>query len=192
VYKRQDYITIPGTKDGKLNFPQDGNYTICAWALLDTSDGTSHCIVSKGYEQYYLRSTYINTTGRSEVPLWEFVEFADVNGQGNWRPSTFPAECRQWSLLVGVRKGTRQLLYCNGVLVDSTTDIWKNAVSRSTFNDLSIGRFSSPVSIPTPDGFCHFKGSIDEVRILNAPQSADWVRLCYMNQRPDNRLVVFR
>ena len=30
------------------------------------------------------------------------------------------------------------------------------------------------------------------VRILNAAQSADWVRLCYMNQRADDRLVEFR
>ena len=61
-------------------------------------------------------------------------------------------------------------------------------------NDLSIGKFLPAVDmqgvVDSSDGF--FKGSIDEVRILNAAQSPDWVRLCYMNQRAEDRLVVFK
>jgi hypothetical protein len=59
---KTDFLTMPNTSNSKLNFPESGNYTVCAWARLDTLDGTSHCIVSKGFEQYYLRSTYISLT----------------------------------------------------------------------------------------------------------------------------------
>ncbi|MBN1127336.1 MAG: DUF2341 domain-containing protein [Chitinispirillaceae bacterium] len=41
------------------------------------------------------------------------------------------------------------------------------------------------------DGDYPIKGFADEVVVSFAAHSADWVRLCYMNQKPDNRLVEF-
>jgi hypothetical protein len=184
-----DFITMPNSANGKLNFQETGNYTVSAWVFLDTFDNASHCIVSKGYEQYYLRSTYISKSIPSATPLWEFVEFSETN---KWQPSTSPAADKQWALLVGVRQGARQLLYCNGVLADTTVDKWWNDVSRNTGNDLTIGRYAKLVTVPISEGYCYFKGGIDEVRILSAAQSPDWVRLCYMNQRSDDRLVQFK
>jgi hypothetical protein len=184
-----DFITVPNTANGKLNFQQNGDYMVCAWVLLDTFDNASHCIVSKGYEQYYLRSTYISKNVPSAAPLWEFVEFSETD---KWQTSTSPAAGRQWTLLVGVRQGQRQLLYCNGVLQDSTVDTWFNTVSRNTGNDLTFGRFAKPVTVPISEGYCYFKGAIDEVRICGVVRSADWIKLCYMNQRPDDKLVVFK
>jgi hypothetical protein len=180
------YITMPNTADGKLDFPQGGNYTISAWVLVDSLDYNSHVIVSKGYEQYYLRITSL----RSTVPLWEFVEF---NETSKWQTLTFPATSRQWTLLTGVRQGSKQYLYCNGVCVDSTIEGWQNAVSRSTANNLSIGRFLQAVNVPIPgEGYDFFKGTIDEVRILGKAQSRDWIRLCFMNQKSEDRLVQFK
>jgi hypothetical protein len=176
------YITMPNTANGRLNFPQEGYYTVSAWVLADTLDKFSHLVVSKGYEQYYLRVTSWTTLS----PQWEFVEFNETT---KWQTSTFPATGKQWTFLTGVRQGSRQLLYCNGVLVDSTASIWQNAVSRNTSNDLSIGKFLQQVTVPINEGYCFFKGSIDEVRILSTPQSQDWVRLSYMNQRSDDKLV---
>jgi len=186
-----DFITMPGTSNGKVNFEQNDEYTLSVWVRHDTFDGTSHCIVSKGYEQHYLRSTYISQPP-SLVPQWEFVEFGEAGGTGTWYALNGAITEKQWSHVVGIRHGGKQLLYCDGVLVDSTTDIWQNTVSRNTGNDLYIGRFAEAITVPVPEGFCYFKGSIDEVRILNRAQSPDWVRLCYMNQRTDDRLVVFR
>jgi hypothetical protein len=37
-----------------------------------------------------------------------------------------------------------------------------------------------------------FTGTIDEVRVDKTVRTADWVKLCYMNQRSDDRLVVFK
>jgi hypothetical protein len=183
-----DYITMPNTADGKLNFPVDGYYTVSAWVFLDTLDGATHLIVAKGYEQYFLRFTYFP----SNSPLLEFSEFSETD---TWQACTTTATSRRWMLLTGVSQGSRQLLYCDGVLVDSTPNIYPtDSYSRNTSNDLSIGKFLKVVNVPNfdDDSYCFFKGSIDEVRILNTAKSPEWVRLCYMNQRVDDRLVVFR
>jgi hypothetical protein len=180
------YITMPNTAGSKLNFPQDGYYTVSAWVLVDTLDIASHVIVSKGYEQYYLRITSWNAPS----PQWEFVEFNETT---KWQTSTFPATSKKWTLLTGVRQGSRQFLYSNGVLVDSTIVGWSNVASRNTLNNFSIGRFLQQVNVPIPgEGYDFFKGSIDEVRILSAAQSRDWIRLSYMNQRGDDKLVQWK
>ena len=182
----KDYITMPNTAGGKLNFSENSNFTVCAWAFLDTIDSSSQVIVSKGYEQYYLRLGYRQT----HSPQWEFAHF---NQATSWQSSYYPATGRQWSLLTGIRMGSQQFLYCNGVLVDSTSRLWPNPTAkRNTSNDLSIGRFLQEATIPDNEGYCSFKGAIDEVRILSAAKNTDWIRLCYMNQRVDDRLVVFR
>ena len=178
-----NYIVMPNTASGKLNFAENASYTVSAWVLVDTLDVFSHLIVSKGYEQYYVRITSWNSIS----PQWEFVEFHETT---KWETSTFPAAVKQWTLITGVRQGARQLLYCNGVLVDSTIAVWSNTASRNTSNNLSMGKFLQPINVPIPnEGYDFFKGSIDEVRILSAAQSPDWVRLCYMNQRSDDKLV---
>jgi hypothetical protein len=179
------YITMPNTANSKLNFPQEGYYTVSAWVLVDKLDNASHLIVSKGYEQYYLRIT----SWTSILPQWEFVEFNETT---KWQTSTYPAVSKQWTLLTGVRQGNRQFLYSNGVLVDSTIESWSNFVSRNTSNDLSIGKFLKDVTVPINEGDCFFKGTIDEVRISSKVQSLDWIRLCYMNQRGNDKLVQFR
>jgi hypothetical protein len=183
-----DYITMPNTANGKVNFPEEGFFTVSAWVNLDTLDGIPHLIVAKGFTQYCLRFTYFP----SDSPSWEFSEFSESS---RWKACTTSATSRQWTLLTGVREGSRQLLYCNGVLVDSTPNSYpNNNFSRDMSNDLSIGKFLTAVDVQgvvdSSDGF--FKGSIDEVRVLNAAQSPDWVRLCYMNQRAEDRLIVFK
>jgi hypothetical protein len=90
-------------------------------------------------------------------------------------------------------QGDRQFLFCNGDLVDSTANVWAMAKGMGFTRmpkDLSIGGFLEPVTFPQNDGYCFFKGSIDEVRICSAALGVDWIRLCYMNQRRDDRLVV--
>jgi hypothetical protein len=181
-----DFITMPNTADGKLNFPQGSYYTVSAWVNLDTMDHASHVIVSKGYEQYYLRVSVFTSP---LTPLWEFVEFSET---AKWQISTSLAASKQWTLLTGVRQGSRQFLYSNGVCVDSTIEPWVNTVPRKTSNDLSIGKFIEEVTVPVNDGYCYFRGAIDEVRICSAARSVDWIKLCYMNQRGDDKLVLFK
>ena len=186
-----DFITMNNTSESKINFPQDGYYSVSAWVSLDAIDIKSRCIVSKGYEQYYLRSSSFSVDIMTTSPLWEFVEF---DGEEKvWEVTNSPVTEKQWVHLVGVRKGTQQYLYCNGALVDSTIDKWPNEIAdRKSSNDLSIGRFAEVIQIPFDQGFGYFKGSIDEVRIISTAVSPQWIRLCYMNQKSEDKLVVFK
>ncbi|MBN1575649.1 MAG: DUF2341 domain-containing protein [Chitinispirillaceae bacterium] len=181
-----NYITMPNTGAGRLNFPQNGTYTVSAWVTTDTLDGLSHVIVSKGNVQYFLWLTpiHLNTT-----PLWEFAGYRDGSG---WDLSVQPASVRQWVLLTGVRDGSSQRLYVNGEPVDTLIDFPFTA-ARTTTSDLIIGRFNDRMASPNDnEGYCPFNGRIDEVRICGIARSAAWVRLCYMNQRAENKLVIFK
>jgi len=182
-----DYIIMPNTASSKLNFTTDDYFTISAWVSLDTLDYISQVIVTKGYSQYFLRFTYFP----ADSPLWEFSEFISPN---TWQACTTTAYARQWSLITGVRARDRHLLYVNGVLVDSTPNSYTSStLSRDTSQDITIGRFMELITLPNnTNEYCFFMGAIDEVRIEHGARSNAWVRLCYMNQRSDNRLVIFK
>jgi hypothetical protein len=38
----------------------------------------------------------------------------------------------------------------------------------------------------------YFGGKIDEVRVSSTALSADWIKLCYMNQKESDMLVRFK
>jgi hypothetical protein len=181
-----DYIVVPNTANSSLNFEATDAYTVSAWVSLDTIDNMAQLIVAKGYAQYFLRCTYFP----SNTPLWEFSEFSTIN---TWDACTTSAAPRQWVLLTGIRNGNSQMLYRNGVAVSTAPNVYQSAtLTRNTSQDITIGRFMESVTLPGEiSSFCFFKGSIDEVRIEKGARNADWIRLCYMNQRPDDKLVVF-
>lgn len=83
----------------------------------------------------------------------------------------------QWQHVAVAYDDDQAVLYYNGVPVDSLeypqgdiTDTYYN-IGKSTANDL------------------FFHGSVDELRIEDDFKSADWVRLCYENQRTGQSLV---
>ncbi len=182
-----DFIIMPNTASSKLNISSDKDFSISAWVSLDTLDYTAQLIVAKGYSQYFLRCTYFPT----DSPLWEFSEFISPN---NWQACVTTAYARQWLLITGVRAGERRLLYINGTLVDSTPNTYSSStLSRDTSQDITIGRFMELITLPNnTSDYCFLKGVIDEVRIEQTARSNAWVKLCYMNQRIDDRLVVFK
>lgn len=182
-----DFIIMPNTASSKLNFPPDGYFTVSAWVYFDTLDYTTQVIVAKGYCQYFLRFTYFP----ADSPLWEFSEFISPN---SWQACTTMAYSRQWALITGVRAGDRHYLYVNGVPVDSTPNSYNSStLSRETSQDITIGRFMELITLPSNTSeYCFFRGAIDEVRIEHGERSKDWIKLCYMNQRSDDRLVVFK
>ena len=79
-------------------------------------------------------------------------------------------------------------LYLNGVLESSTSG---SVPLRGDGNE-EIGR-SQYDSSNIPFGESHyFLGTLDEFRIENKSRSSAWVKLCYMNQRKDDKLVSIR
>ena len=173
---QSEYFQMTGTASGKLNFPQNSVYAISAWALTDTLDGHYHTIASKGDFQYNLELIKSN--------YWQFAEF---NPGVGWDVATFPATAKTWTYVTGIRNGKSKYLYVNGSLADSTIEITPDTVNpwKSNF-DFMIGKIEKS---PTDTISYFFKGMIDEVRITSTVPNADWVKLCYMNQRPDDKLV---
>jgi hypothetical protein len=183
------YITMANTANSKLNFPQNGNYSMSLWVYIDTLDGNWHEIAGKGHEQYYIK---FKSIGNNQA-IWEFVEFQDKQGWQYTEDSVPPApSIKQWVNITGVREGAQQRLYINGALVSSTVKMMNGSNARNSGDDFMIGRYARLVTIPYYEGWCYVNGTIDEVRVSSVVPSADWITLCYMNQRADDKLVIFK
>ncbi len=182
------YITMPNTAGGKLNFGTNDHFSVSAWVYIDSFDDEYRTILSKGYRQYFLQVTQFP---RSD--LWQFSVFGDTS---KWIMSHTEAAEKQWVFLTAVRSGTEQDIYCNGELVVKnavTSQVYSQPETyvRDTTDDFTIGRFFKEATFPVT-GYCHYRGAIDEVRVCSVARGADWIRLCYMNQRSDDRLLRFR
>jgi hypothetical protein len=183
------YIAMANTAASRLNFPQNGGYSMSAWVYTDTIDTIWRAIAGKGREQYYMQEKNLGK-GRA---TWEFVEFQDQKGWEYTEDSVPPAPgARQWLNIVGVRSGAVQRLYINGKLVIDSIALMPGNYSRVTTDNFLIGRFARLITIPYSQGLSYFKGTIDEVRVCATVPSADRIKLCYMNQKADGTLIVFR
>jgi len=170
-----DSIEMPGTASGKLDYQENGTYMVSAWVYADTLNGIHHEIVSKGWYQYFLEVGAHNT--------WEFNVLKSAVG---WDNSNYPASSKAWTFVAGVRSGTSQYLYVNGTCIDSSSKIGNATTQvRNTGENLKIGTHYGPDD-PYP---WFFKGNIDEVRIMNKSPSADWIKLCYINQKSIDKLL---
>jgi hypothetical protein len=168
------YIKTSGSAESKLNFPESGTYSVSAWVNANTLDSLYHGVVYKSNFQYGLQIRPENK--------WEFFSFIDGTG---WEGSRFSASADSWHFLTGVRRGTKQYLYVDGKCADSTLAVVSSNLSRVTNTSLEIGH--CPDGGLNPDRY--FNGSIDEVRISSVANSADWIKLCYMNQKEGGALV---
>lgn len=180
-------LRMAGTANSKLNFPENGVYSLSAWVNADSIDGSPQVIAGKGHEDYYLK-LMSNAITRNQ---WEFVEYHNRIG---WEinDETIRATAKTWKYLVGVRNGVKQYLYRDGVLIDSVVRTSICDSVRVETDDFSIGRYLHPVTFVDFEGMCTFSGKIDEVRVSSFAPGADWIRLCYMNQKPNDALISFR
>lgn len=176
------YIQMPGTADSRLTFPEDGSYTVSAWVYVETVDGESRVVVSKGNYHYFIFYTSIHTGS----PLWEFSEYQSGSG---WDLSAAEATGGGWHLLTGVRDGPSQYLYLDGELVDSTGFTYDAIAASGMTYDFVIGRFLQDFG---GNDFCFFNGTVDEVRISSIARSSEWIRLCYENQSFNDKLIMFQ
>jgi Concanavalin A-like lectin/glucanases superfamily len=67
--------------------------------------------------------------------------------------------------------GTRQFLYIDGECVDNIIGVTGKNMPRDTTKNITIGGVVG-------GSWDYFNGKIDEVRILNRAQDAQWIRLC--------------
>ncbi|MGB7567844.1 MAG: DUF2341 domain-containing protein [Chitinivibrionales bacterium] len=178
-----NYISMAGTAGGKLNLPENGTYSLSAWVKVGPFPNQSSVIVSKQLYQYTLQLRNDN--------FWEFHVFDNTVG---FESTASEAAAGVWTHVEGVRSGTNQYFYVNGSLCSSiaadTMQPGNTTYSRITSNDVCVGRL--PVINNPGQTWRYFTGAIEEVRISNVAHNSDWVKLCYMNQRPDDKLVLFK
>jgi hypothetical protein len=95
-------------------------------------------------------------------------------------PSGPAVEKGAWVFLTLVYNGTNLKLYTDGILrLDNAYPFSKN-----TRRPLRIG---AGYTEDLPRYF--FNGIVDEVVVAGTSRSADWIRLCYMNQKADDALI---
>jgi hypothetical protein len=175
---------LPGTSASSLNFPEHGTYSVSAWVKMDSLAGEYQMIASKGDKQYNLQF-------KGATKNWQFTEYQDMTG---WDETASGAVARSWVYLVGVRSGEKQYLFVNGVCADSTIYNLPSVASDTTYAERQGYRNTScnfMIGKKVDYNTWFFRGSIDEVRVSSKAQSADWIKLCYMNQKSNDKLVVF-
>jgi hypothetical protein len=167
-------IRCEGPSIDKLNFPENGEYSVSAWIKTNAVDSLYHGIVYKSNFQYGLQL--------KPERKWEFFSLIDKT---RWEASQAPAEANSWHAITGVRSGTKQNLYLDGKFADSVSVIFQTTMARIYDQPLEIGH--------CPDGgedpYRYFNGIIDEVRISRIAYGADWIKLCYMNQKEQDALI---
>lgn len=182
------YISMQGTAESRLNFPEDGYYSMSLWVYADAIDSIYHAIAGKGHEQYYMQLKCL----KGNKGTWEFVEFQDKNGWEYTEDTTPPGPgAKQWLYLAAVREGNSQTFYINGKKIVKETSMMTGAYNRNTTDNFNIGSYGRTVTIPYQQGWSYFHGKIDEVRVSSVSLSDDWIRLCYMNQKAQDALVSF-
>jgi hypothetical protein len=168
------FIRTSGPNMANLNFPDTGRYSVSAWVRTEVLDSVFHGVVYKSNEQYGLQMRPKNE--------WEFYTYID---RSRWEMSRSPASDNSWHTLTGVRNGSKQYLYVDGMCFDSSIVTRSTNLARVTDQPLEIGH--CPDGGNDPDRF--FNGAIDEVRVEKNDRNADWIKLCYMNQKAQDALV---
>ena len=167
-------IRASGSANTSLNFSENSAYSVSAWVKADTLDSLYHGIFYKSNRQYGLQIRPENN--------WEFLSF--IQGTG-WEGSRCQVSAKSWHFLTGVRRAAQQYLYVDGSCVDSSKVVQSSNLSRVLDEPFEIGH--CPDGGLEPDRY--FSGIIDEVRISSMASSADWIKLCYMNQKQQDALV---
>lgn len=173
---KSSLVRVSGPAGDKLNFPENGTFTVSAWVKASALDGLFHGIVYKSNFQYGLQIKPENQ--------WEFLNYTD---QSRWEMSRSPAAAGSWHALVGERSGAKQYLYVDGACVDSSITVAASNLVRAYDQPLEIGH--CPDGGDDPDRY--FNGVIDEVRVEKTTRNADWIKLCYMNQKEQDALVMW-
>jgi hypothetical protein len=188
-----NYLSVPGSVTGKLNFKATTDYTLSAWVYhteVEASTGTGHGILNKGNDQWLL-----GVYGNDEPKYYDIMtrgndgyNQAATSAAGN--EITAQSGVGAWRHVVGTWKGSTAggdtgRIYINGVQANATffADIADSGAGRNLTYDVYIGVLGGS-SITRP-----FFGRIDQVTASKVVRDSNWVKLAYQNQKPGNSLV---
>jgi hypothetical protein len=150
-------------------YPTSANpHTSEAWFRADKANGR---VLAWGNEE---RQGKVVMQFRSPPHISMDCYFSDANVKGRTTPPL-----SQWIHVVHTYEKGNSRIYVNGVL---------DGVARDRGATLNI---KSPARMWIGGWYDHydFMGDVDEVRVSKVTRSADWVRLEYENQKPQQTLV---
>jgi hypothetical protein len=166
---------------GLLGSPS--SLTLSAWAQLDsTLPGGGSEILSIG-DAALIRMDYalggLGTIGA--IHLTGDSAFYNVSS-GRFLKRT------GWHLIThAIDQSTHiHTLYIDGVKAASRADSNVTIIYSGVGRDTYIGKHGNGKTV------FNFFGRIDEVRVCGVARGADWVKLCYMNQKAEDALLLFR
>jgi hypothetical protein len=153
-----------------------GNLSIELWVKANTQ-GQYKRLISKAFSsggvpwnEYDIEQSTVSNTLSFSIA---------VGGQGKTVSSSTPMSVGQWYHVAATYDQANMRIYVNGVL-------------EGTFAQTgTLNNYSRPVTLGKyeHDVASNFNGTLDEVRISKTARSADWIKLAYMNQREDQKLV---
>ena len=178
-FNGSSYVKISGL----LNAPS--TVTLAAWASLNQPDVTGGEVVSVGDAVLIRMDDSWKTKGTQGAycvdPTGGVDSTHSCDRSGRFFQQT------GWHYLVYSVDITNnvQLLYIDGTLCCST-----NSAIPIVYSGVGTDTYLGKHGNGRTD--FDFIGKIDEVHVDKIVRSADWVKLCYMNQRADDKLVEFR
>jgi len=170
---QRSFISIPTAP----RFNMTTNITLSAWIKVDSIAMDWKAIIAKGDDTYRLQCDSANKTGYFNLTDSDTVNHGYEDLEGSTK-----VDDQTWHLVVGTFDGSVMRLYIDGVLESSRPGSKPCLVNNL---NLTIGNNQQRTSR-------FFAGMIDEVRVMNKTMNADWVKLCFMNQKSNDALVVFQ
>jgi hypothetical protein len=173
-----DSLKIPGL----LGSP--AGITLTAWARLDTVPASGGEVVSVGDAALIRMDYYLG--GLGTMGAFHLYSHTGDTAFCNVSSGRFFTQTGWHLITFTVNSGNSiQALYIDGMNVrsgTSTNSINYSGVGQNTY----IGKHGNGKT-----NF-NFSGRIDEVRVYGTSVSGDYIRLCYMNQKAQDALVVFK
>jgi Concanavalin A-like lectin/glucanases superfamily/Domain of unknown function (DUF2341) len=165
-----DHITA-----GKLNIAE--KYSLSCWVYANDLTEAARRFIWKEYSY----TLWYDAQGKGVRVEHFTLQDSVIVWRGIYQDNSrmIPLNAAMWYHLTGTYDGDKIRLYINGELADSTRSIGKYPVSSN-----------EPLSIGGRDGE-YVKGIMDEVRIEKQARSADWIKLCYVTQMKENKIVTF-
>lgn len=163
---KKDYLNA-----GNVSVP--GTYSMGLWVLLDTlGDYQRFICKDSSYTLWYDKdSVSVRMEHMSTTTWWKGL----LQDGGTRVPMTTGT----WYYLMATFDGTVIRLYGNGVEASRSNTV--AVFPRANTKPLFFGKI---------DNSSFVNGTMDEIRIEGVVRSSDWIRLCYMNQRVDDKLVI--
>lgn len=156
--------------------------TLSAWVYLDTIYSSSqqvderHNYVMGNFRWWPMAGYQMNAFSDQLVTM---LKVTGSSGAWYYTDGVFEAPRTWYHISVTWDSSGALKFYRNGVLIDE----------QSTGAGSLINSAEVPVSLGYGGGVVGIDGRLDEVRRCFAARSADWMKLCYENQRLDQKFV---